>query len=351
MRINPPLLMFRDGTPVESATWPLRRAELLDILQREQYGYAPAAPASVCGEILHTSPCCAGHARLEQLRIAFDTPKGEFSFPMFFFCPTDGRRHPLFILLNFSANAYDAYFPAEEIIDNGFALAVIPYTSVTSDDPDMTNGLSGCYPRENPSAWGKIAMWGWAASRAADYLLTRPEVDGENIAVIGHSRLGKAALVCGAMDERFRFTFANDSGCGGDAPERGRSPGSETLLGMNRIFPHWLCDNCVNLAENPEDRPLDQHFLMAAIAPRFVAVCGAEDDQWADPYGGQRCCAAASEAWELLGMPGYIGPEDPAKAGEAFLDGSVGYALRDGIHFLSRQDWLVYMKFMKAHLK
>lgn len=351
MRINPPLLMFRDGTPVESATWPLRRAELLDILQREQYGYAPAAPASVCGEILHTSPCCAGHAQLEQLRIAFDTPKGEFSFPMFFFCPTDGQRHPLFILLNFSANAYDAYFPAEEIIDNGFALAVIPYTSVTSDDPDMTNGLSGFYPRENPSAWGKLAMWGWAASRAADYLLTRPEVDGENIAVIGHSRLGKAALVCGAMDERFRFTFANDSGCGGDAPECGRRPGSETLLGMNRMFPHWLCDNCANLAENPEDRPLDQHFLMAAIAPRFVAVCGAEDDQWADPYGGQRCCAAASEAWELLGMPGYIGPEGPAKAGEAFLDGSVGYALRDGIHFLSRQDWLVYMKFMKAHLK
>ena len=143
MRINPPLLMFRDGTPVESATWPLRRAELLDILQREQYGYAPAAPASVRGEILHTDPCCAGHARLEQLRIAFDTPKGEFSFPMFFFCPTDGQRHPLFILLNFSSNAYDAYFPAEEIIDNGFALAVIPYTSVTSDDPNMTNGLSG----------------------------------------------------------------------------------------------------------------------------------------------------------------------------------------------------------------
>ena len=139
MSIQPPLLTFRDGTPVTPQTWPQRRSELLDILQREEYGYAPAAPSAVRGEILQTEHnCCAGHARLETIRISFDTPKGEFSFPMLFFCPTDGKKHPLFILLNFSPNAYDPYFPAEEIIDNGFALAVVHYASVTSDTPDMT---------------------------------------------------------------------------------------------------------------------------------------------------------------------------------------------------------------------
>jgi len=352
MRINPPLLTFRDGSPVTAALWPRRRVEILDILQLHQYGYMPDTPAAVQGEVVSVDKhCCAGHARLEQLRISFDTPKGKFSFPMHYFCPTAQGRHPLIILLNFSANVYDPYYPAEEIIDNGFALAVIHYASVTSDTPDMADGLSGCYARSASASWGKIAMWAWAASRAADYLLTRPEVDGDNMAVIGHSRLGKAALVCGAMDERFRFTLANNPGCGGDAPERGKRPGSETLLEMNKMFPHWLCGNCAKLSENPEERPLDQHFLLAAIAPRFVAVCGAQEDQWADPYGGQRGCAAASEAWELLGLPGYVGPEEAAKPGDAFLEGHIGYALRDGEHFLSRRDWLVYMEFMKKHLK
>ena len=351
MTIQPDLLTMRDGTPVsDAAQWPRRRAELLDVLGREMYGVMPPAPAAVHGEIESVDDaCCAGHARLEHIRLSFDTPGGVFAFPLRFVCPARPGPHPLFIYLSFSAELYNMYCPVEEIVDHGYALAVIPYLDVTSDDADMTNGLAGRYPRSAPSDWGKLAMWAWAASRAADYLAARPEIDAANLAVIGHSRLGKAALVCGAWDERFRFVFANDSGCGGAGPEQLKRPGTETYARMQASFPFWGCENWANHLDSIAPRMFDQHCLLAAIAPRYVAVGSADRDAWADPLSEQLGCLAASPAWTLHGLPGYLGPEEPVQAGSAYLDGHVGYHLREGIHFLSRQDWLNYIAFADRH--
>lgn len=354
VEFRPDILQFVDGKPVHSAAdWQLRRRELLEILQREEYGYMPPAPKEVRGEVTDTvEKCCAGHARLETIRISFDTPKGEFSFPVKFFCPVKEGKYPLFLLINFRPDAYDMYFPAEEIIDNGFALAMIYYNDITTDDGDMANGLSGCYARTNPDTdWGKLGMWAWGMSRALDYFVTRPEIDTDNIAVIGHSRLGKTALWCGATDERVKFTFANDSGCGGSALEQTKHEGGETIEVMNRVFPFWFCGNRQQYANHIDQMPFDQHFLVGAIAPRYVALGGAQQDVWADPYSEQLCCIAASPAWEICGKQGFVGPETFANVGDDFAEGSVGFHYRDGVHFLGRADWLSYMAFFKAHME
>ena len=353
MMFYPNLLTALDGSPVTVAEqWPARRKELLAILDREQYGLWPAGEVSargcVCEEI---KPCCAGHARHEKINISFDTPSGVFTFPMQFVFPADGHAHPLMLHMNFHPNLYDRYCPVEEIIDNGFALGYICYSDVTTDDADMTNGLAGCYPRNNPATdWGKLSMWAYAVSRSLDYLLTRPEVDEKNTAVIGHSRLGKAALLCGAHDERVRFVLANCSGCGGDALEQTKHPGSETYAFMDRTFAYWFCGNRKKYIEAQSAMPYDQHFLLAAIAPRFVAVGSAAEDTWADPFSQQLCCSAASPAWVLHGLPGFSGPSEQAKVNSSWHEGCIGSHLRDGVHFLSRQDWLQYMSFVKRHL-
>lgn len=349
MTIKPDLLTMLDGTPVTAAgQWPARREELLRVLAREQYGCMPPAPPSVHGEVLSTDDhCCAGHARLEEIRLSFDTPGGVFAFPMRFVRPAAPGAYPTFIYLSFSPELYHMHCPVEEIIDHGYALAVIHYQDVTSDDADMKSGLAGCYPREDSTAWGKLAMWGWAANRAADYLLTRPEADAANLGVIGHSRLGKAALICAAWDERIRFAFANDSGCGGAALEQCAGSDAETYARMYVKFPYWGCENRAAHPEAPVTH--DQHFLLAAIAPRFVAVGSASRDAWANPRGEQLGCIAASPVWTLHGLPGYQGPEEPLKAGDAYPEGRIGYHLRDGVHFLSRNDWLRYMAFADGH--
>ena len=350
---HPDLLTTLDGTPVTSPEqWPARRRELLEILDREQYGLWPAFSSSARGCVREeVKPCCAGHAHHEKVDISFDTPGGKFTFPMQFVFPADGQAHPLMLHINFHPNLYSHYYPVEEIIDNGFTLGYICYSDVTSDDADMTSGLSGCYPRDNPATdWGKLSMWAFAASRALDYLLTRPEVDGQNVAVIGHSRLGKAALLCGAHDERIRFTLANCSGCGGDALEQTKHPGAENYAFMDKTFSYWFCANRKKYIEDQSAMPYDQHFLLAAIAPRCVATGSAVEDTWADPFSQQLGCIAASPAWMLHGLPGFTGPAAQMEVNTAWLDGCIGHHLRDGVHFLSRQDWLRYMAFVKQHL-
>ena len=222
MRFIPDLMSFSDGSSVRHiADWQKRRAEILKTLSEEEYGVTPPAPETVTGTVGRVNAsCCAGHAVLEEITISFDTPNKPFSFPVHFFCPTAERKHPLFIFLNFRPDAHDRYIPVEEVVDNGFAVASVNYADVTSDDGDFTNGLAGRYPRTAPTAWGKIGMWAFAASRMIDYFVTRPEIDADLICVIGHSRLGKTALWCAAQDERVKYVFSNDSGCCGAAYER-----------------------------------------------------------------------------------------------------------------------------------
>ena len=349
----PQILKMNDGKTTQSREeWQIRREEILDILRREEYGYSPAKPDTVKGTVRDIdAKCCSGHARIETVDISFATETGQFSFPIQFFVPQNGKKNPLFLLINFRPEAYDKYFPAEEIIDNGFALAVVYYQDITSDNGDFTDKLAGAYRRKNNGTdWGKISMWAWGASRALDYLLTREEVDCKNTAVIGHSRLGKTALWCAAQDDRFRFAFSNDSGCAGAALERVKHSGAETIEIITRVLPYWFCENYYQYAKNVEAMPFDQHFLIGAIAPRFVGVVSASLDAWADPYSEQLCCVEASPAWEIHGLRGFSGPQTPAKVGDSFQQGNIAYHLRDGIHFLGRADWLNYMAFMKKKM-
>lgn len=352
MEFLPDLMTMLDGAPVSQPDqWEKRRRELIDILRKNIFGYEPATLSPGRGEILEVDQkCCAGHAEMETVKITVDTEKGPFSFPMLYFRNTMQEKSPLFLLVNFRPEAYDRYFPIEEIVDNGFSLAMIYYKDVTSDDGDWENGLAPCFTRPTDgTGFGKITLWAWAASRALDYLLTRPEVDADHVAVIGHSRLGKTALWCGAQDERIRYVISNDSGCAGAALERAHNPGGETTRDITRNFPYWFCENYLQYIDHPEKMPFDQHFLVAASAPRFVAVGSAHLDLWADPINEQKCCMAASPAWKLFGKQGYVGPETPASVGDHFHDGEISYHLRHGTHFLSRRDWAEYMTFIKKH--
>ena len=96
---TPDLLTMTDGTPVtSSAQWEARRGELLNILAREQYGtFLPPSTASA-RVMAPPMPVCAGHALQETLEVRFDTPAGEFAFPLRFLYPADGQVHPLFLL-------------------------------------------------------------------------------------------------------------------------------------------------------------------------------------------------------------------------------------------------------------
>lgn len=351
MRFEPPVLP--EGFRAED--WQRRRGELLSALADCEYGITPPVFGEGSAEVDKVyKKFASGHGTAEEWTVTVPTPGGSFRFPAVFAYPCDGKPHPTILLINFrpailGGTACDMYFPGEEILDHGFAVASFCYTDVTADNDDLSDGFAAMFPRSgNGRDWGKIGMWAYCASRLADCLLRREEVDGGRLAVLGHSRLGKTALWCGAQDERFRFVLSNCSGCGGAAYGREKHPGGETAADITRKFGYWFCDNFRSFAECPQKLPADQHWLLAACAPRFVAIGTAGRDAWSDLYGQQLSCIAAGEVWRKLGGVGYRGKTEPATVGD-FFDGDICYFLRDGIHFLGRSDWLNYLKFISAH--
>ena len=340
---------IEDYSPEE---WENVRQKYVDILCREEYGIPVPAPDEVWFEELPLSFAdkrfCAGDAPKQRVVAHTKICGREFSFPFWAIIPKAEGKYPFIIHNDFEDLLPSKYTPAEEIINNGFALFSLCYKDITSDDGDFRNGLAGivtqCPDHRAPTDAGKIQMWAWANMRVMDYAATKTDkLDLSRAAVAGHSRLGKTALVTGMLDTRIKYVIDNESGCGGSALVRGTK--GEKIADITKNFPYWFCENYKKYAG--VEPPFDQHFLLASIAPRYVLVGSADEDYWACPPSQFLCCAAASKAWENLGLDGLVAPDREIVIGDNFDGGHVCYHVRSGDHYFSRRDWNVYMEIMK----
>ena len=352
-RALPDPLRNADGTRVTAAGWEARRQEILRVLSENVFGRMPDFPGGTAWR--QTEVLCAEKALLLETRfeITFPAPDGTpFTFPVTVSrpgCADASAPKPAFVFISFGRRCY---FPLEELMEQGVVIAEMVMDDVAADREDRFGTLlaARCFPggQRAPDAFGKIGMWAYAASRVLDLLLAQPYVDPAHVGVIGHSRLGKTALWAGACDTRFTHVFSNDSGCMGAALTRKKA--GETCPDIYRVFPYWFCENLRAFSGSPEEierASFDQHFLLAACAPRKVYVASASQDEWADPVSEYLSCAAASPVWELLGLPGFLHPDRLPEEGDRFAEGNIGYHLRAGEHFLSRYDWVRYADFLK----
>lgn len=323
------------------------------MMQECEYGYIPEKPEKLAFEIEECTDKNMWAGKAVQLTVKFIcTVNGEeFTFPATYIYPKDKETIKTFVHINFRPNIPDRYNPSEELIDGGYGCITFSYIDVTSDDGDFTNGLAGVLYKgkaRTPCSPGKIAMWAWAAMRCMDFLQTRDEVDKENICVAGHSRLGKTALLTGAIDERFAAVHSNCAGCSGDSLNRGKTEGNETISHIIDRFDYWFCENYKTFYGKDNETPFEQHFLSALIAPRKLHVSAAIEDVWAGPNLEFLFCAASSEVYELYGEKGFVySDDDYMKIGSYLHEGKVGFALREGRHFFSRNDWQALTDFIK----
>lgn len=325
--------------------WEKQRRIILEYFQTQMYGRIPPRPKRICFvQEICEEVFCAGKAPLRKVIIHMELENGSFSFPVYSVVPVR-KPHTAYILINFRDNVPDRYLPTEELTDLGCAVFSFCYQDITSDDNDFGNGLAGLlFPegRNAPDASGKIAMWAWAAMRVMDYVQSLKEVEGSRVVVTGHSRLGKTALLAGAVDPRFMAAASNDSGCAGAKLERGGT--GETFSRIFHNFPYWFCPAFQKYAAGEETMLYDQHCLLAAIAPRKVFVGSASEDLWADPKSEFLSCVAASPVYELYGLKGLIHEDKYPEAPAWLNEGSIRYHIRRGMHYMSREDWLAYLK-------
>ena len=383
----PDPLVMADGTKVTDAeAWRARRRpELLELFRTHVYGRAPGKPEKMTFEVFDDEPkALGGKARRKQVAVYFTGRKDGPRMDLLIYLPAGAKGPvPAFVGLNFAGNhsihadpairipqswmrgrgegveksrATEAgrgksagRWPVEMIVSRGYAVATAYYGDIDPDTHDgFKNGVHGAFdkPGERPTdAWGSVGAWAWGLGRAMDYFEADKDIDARHVAVMGHSRLGKTALWAGARDERFAIVISNDSGCGGAALSR-RAFG-ETVARINTSFPHWFCENFRKYNGREGDCPVDQHMLIALMAPRPVYVASAEQDRWADPRGEFLSCAGADPVYRLLGADGLPAKEMPAV--DKPVAGTIGYHIRSGGHNVTDYDWQQYLDFADKH--
>ena len=352
-----PITKMNNGTLVSKETWEEKKAEMRALLEKYSYGYTPDIPVKVTGVFeKYGSYHCAGKCKEEFITLIYETMHGKGSFPVQIFTPSNYEKPPVFLHISFGLAPYKT-LPVEEIIDAGYALVVVDYQDMVNDNHfgDYSDGIAAHFgttaTRQNEE-WGKIGMWAWGASRILDYLIAeRKDLNTKQVAVIGQSRLGKTALWCAAQDERFAAAIANNSGYGGAASSKhgnGERVGDFLKVGSW----DWFCENFQRFQDELEDeKPYDQSFLLAMIAPRYLLVGSAELDRGADPQSEFLTTLHASSAWELLGERGLVTEDKMPIPGDHLGDGNILYHYRKGLHYLSREDWNAYIKFLNDKFK
>ncbi|WP_394924077.1 hypothetical protein [uncultured Robinsoniella sp.] len=345
----PPLFTSNDkGIVRDVREWTFRREEIKNLLCSEFSGRFPRIAYRTEGrQVLEEEDAYGGKAVVKTISLGIASDYSYASFPYRLALPKNTERPPIFIYLAFTPEIADGI--GEEILDAGYGVASVYYQDITADCYDEhQSGLGRFCTRNHFDSWGKAAMWAWGAGRILDDILKREVADASRIAVLGHSRLGKAALLAGAFDERFALTAANESGAGGAALFRGKTGEQiENLYGPGSRL--WFNGNFFNYRKDLSRMPFDQHFLLSLIAPRHLYVSSADRDDWADPRSEFLSCVESSKAWKLYGEEGLVSPDCFPKAGACYQEGKIGYHLRSGSHYLSRDDWRQIIAYRDRH--
>ena len=369
----PPILVTGDGRRVTTPEewFRIRRPEILGLFGNLIYGVVPQPedPVRTTHEVVRRDPALLdGKATRKDVRLRFANGRGTAEIQVLVFTPNGTKGPaPAFLLHSFSGTRDDSHdpdpakpgrlrngVPLGRLLERGYGLVVVPQSElVRHNEVEFQKGVHPLFYRSGQSfpkasEWGVIATVSWSASRTMDYLGTDPDVDARRIAAMGHSKMGKAALWTAAQDTRFAMAVLAQSGCGGAALWK-RNFG-ENLEKMVTRFPYWLCRNAAKFSRAEEDLPVDQHMLLACIAPRPLYVASGEDDLWADPRGEYLSAYHAGEVYRLLGKTALPSEASPP-VGEAVVESDVGYHNRAGGHSVEDADWSRFLDFADHHFR
>ena len=370
----PDPLVMADGTPVTAKEqFPARREEILRLFEKHVYGALPRSGFRTSFEVVEEGDALDGTAIRRQVKITVSTEKGSSDALMALYRPKTAQKVPAIVGLNFRGNhtvlSDKALLPSycldisdgkwegkrgcctyrwniADSVARGYAVATVYSADFAPDQKgNYDSRVAGLFAEPEFKA---IGSWAFGILRMVDYLMEDPSIDHDRIAVVGHSRLGKAAVWAGANDERIGLVISNDSGNSGASLSRGNH--GETIYTINMAFPHWFCSEYQKYVKNEKVLPVDQNLLLACMAPRKLYVASAEEDLWSDPQGAFFSLKSAAKAFAMYHaevLPEEMKTYPPV--GKAFHCESMGAHIRGGGHDITAEDWKHYLNFMDQY--
>ena len=397
----PPLLVSPTGAAsLSRAAWEAQRApELRQLIQHYEYGFLPPPPAALQAKVVREDAhALGGQAVLKEVVLTWGTPGQRLS--VLLVVPKHVPKPAVFLGLSFApySEALDdpalqlseAWVPKRPydaagahrstatargqiaarwqiplIIQRGYAVALFYPGELVPDDPaESAAPLRAFRPaaraeQPGPEDCATIAAWAWGSMRVVDFLQTESSIDARRIALVGHSRLGKTALLTAALDPRIALAIPIQAGCGGTGPSRvnpalsalqpnGR-PTVETVARINTSFPHWFNGRFKQFNDEPARLPFDQHALLALCAPRPLLIAAAVDDVWANPPGQFQMARLADPVYRLLsseGLDAFSMPE-PGR----LIASRLGWFIRPGKHEVNETDWRAFLDYADRWLR
>ena len=351
-----------------------RRPEILKFFEQKIYGEIPQPSSPIRKSFKLRSvvrTLLDGKCTRKDVEITFENRGGSVTMPLVLFVPNHVKdRVPVMLLANGSdirrknlalddSQRYGSTrngIPLHQLMMRGIGVATVDYQAFGKDNKDpegtVTGGIIDLYMKPGQTSrkaneWGMVSVWAYALRAGLDYLETDPHVQEDQVATVGCSIGGKVALWAAATDDRFGMALLATAGHGGDAIWR-REFG-ETLHNMCKYLPTWICQNANQYAENVHEMPVDQHSLLATIAPRPLYVATAHHDLWADQKGQWIGAYNAAPAFELYGETVKFSSSQQPKINQPITESAIGYHVRSGVHGFERFDWEQYMKFIEFH--
>jgi hypothetical protein len=350
----PDILTLNNGEKVTNTkVWEKqRRGELLDLFRSEIYGVAPPKPENLIFRVIESNPMAMkGLATYKLIEFGFKLKQESFRFHSALIVPNKrtgpapafllvGRNLPIPIVLDSTLNIPTGLNAAPYLISRGYALTTLNVKEEI--DPDSVSAKLGIrnfyrrnYNKPEELTWGAIGAWAWSAMRVMDYLETDPDINKSQIGIIGHSRWGKTSLWAGAQDTR--FAMVAPSGSGSTGTKLSKRNFGEDIKNINK-FKHWFTTKYKTYDDKEALLPIDQHELVALVAPPAYHDSQGSADLWADPRGAWLSLVEASKVWVLYGKAKEMNNRNP-QVNELVINGPVVYHMHDGGHALMLFDW------------